>query len=268
MTTSLIQTSWRTATLATLAVITYLILGPVPEALLLDRAVPLGPEPWRLWSAHLTHSDPGHLFWDVTGMVLVGLLYEPLLGRRLWALLAIGGLVIALAVLFLSPEIDRYCGLSGLINLVVGAGLAASWRRGERLLAGFALLVAAKVLIEGLTGAALFTDTAWRAVHEAHQVGFAAGLLLEAVLGAKARTGDTPTTRPAGIWASTAREDFFPPPRSPAEKASPPMSDPGLDHGLYDQLSPLPENLTGEILDGEPHAQPRPTSQTSATTLS
>ena len=37
------------------------------------------------------------------------------------------------------------------------------------------------------------------------------------------------------------------------------MNDPARKLALYDQLMMLPENLTGEILNGQLHTQPRPT---------
>ena len=135
----LLSSSWRTASLALAAVILYGLSGPVPESLVLDWTTPLTAEPWRLWSAHLSHSDGAHLFWDVTGLLLVGALYEPLLKGKIWWLAAIGALAIDLGVITLAPEAGRYCGLSGLVNLIVGAGIPLGKGRAGSLEARFGI---------------------------------------------------------------------------------------------------------------------------------
>lgn len=171
-----------TLALALAAVGVYLILGPVPEGLILDRSIALGAEPWRTFTAHLAHSDPAHLLLDVVGLLLVGWLYEPVLRGRMSALLLLGMPSIVGAVMLLEPGVAAYCGLSGIVNLFVGAGLVAVWRAEPRdpLPILFALAVAAKILLECLTGQALFSDTAWAPVHSAHAAGFLIGVMLEA----------------------------------------------------------------------------------------
>jgi rhomboid family GlyGly-CTERM serine protease len=176
-----------TLALALAAVGVYLILGPIPEGLILDRSIPLGAEPWRPFSAHLAHSDPAHLLLDVAGLLLVGWLYEPVLRGRMSTLLLLGMPSIVGAVMLLEPGVAAYCGLSGIVNLIVGAGLIAAWRAEPRdpLAIVFAVAVAAKVLLECLTGQAVFSDTAWASVHSAHATGFLIGVMLEAARPAK-----------------------------------------------------------------------------------
>ncbi|SDW38817.1 rhomboid family GlyGly-CTERM serine protease [Thiocapsa roseopersicina] len=176
-----------TLAFALVAVGVYLILGPVPETLILDRSIPLRAESWRAFSAHLAHSDPAHLLLDVAGLLLVGWLYEPVLRGRMTALLLLGMPSIVGAVMLLEPGLAAYCGLSGIVNLIVGAGLAATWRAESRdpLAILFALAVAAKILLECLTGEAVFSDTAWSPVHSAHAAGFLIGIVLETARPAK-----------------------------------------------------------------------------------
>jgi len=170
---------WRSFAVALTALALYLVLGPVPEALILDRSISLLAEPWRLVTAHLTHSDRGHLFWDCAGLLLVSWLYEPLFGQRVWLVLLAGSLAIDSAILTLAPEVLRYCGLSGLVNSIVGAGLVLAWmERRDPLLVGFGLLIAAKVVIENLTATPLFTDISWPPLHLAHLIGLLTGILM------------------------------------------------------------------------------------------
>jgi len=170
-----------TLALAGAAIILYLVLGPVPAVLILDLAIPLSAEPWRLFTAHLAHSDRVHLGLDVAGLLLVGWLYEPLLRGRMTALLTLGAPTLIAAIILLEPGITAYCGLSGVVNLIVGAGLVAAWRARwtELLPLLFALAVAAKILIEVAGQEAIFSETAWAPVHAAHAAGFLIGAMLE-----------------------------------------------------------------------------------------
>ena len=167
----------RSAAVAIAGLLLYLAAGPVPESLVLARATALSSQPWGLVTGHLTHGDPGHLLWDSLGLLLVGLVYEPLLGRRFWLVLGAGLIAINGAFLWLFTGFDAYCGLSGLINALVGGGLIAALRTRDRWAIGFGLLVMAKVLTETLTGSALLTDTAWPALHGAHAAGLLGGLV-------------------------------------------------------------------------------------------
>jgi rhomboid family GlyGly-CTERM serine protease len=176
-----------TLVLALAAAGVYLILGPVPDGLILDRSIPLAAEPWRVFSAHLAHSDTSHLILDIAGLLLVGWLYEPVLRGRMTALLLLGMPSIVGAVMLLEPRVAAYCGLSGIVNLIVGAGLVAAWRAEPRdtLPILFALAVAAKIMLECLAGQAVFTDTAWASVPTAHAAGFLIGVVSATTRAAK-----------------------------------------------------------------------------------
>lgn len=71
----------------------------------------------------------------------------------------------------------HYCGLSGLINALVSAGLIQALRRRDLGAVLFGLLVLTKVLTESASGTALLTDTHWPAVPMAHVAGFVAGMM-------------------------------------------------------------------------------------------
>jgi rhomboid family GlyGly-CTERM serine protease len=169
---------WRSAVLIAVALLLYLLAGPAPQPMLLDLdPVSWSMRPWTLLTGHLVHAGPSHLHWDLAGLLLVALVYEPLLGERLWPVLLGGALAIDLGLgLGLGgPALERYCGLSGLINALVGAGLLAAWRCRDRAALSFGLLVVAKVTIEAATGDALITVTAWPPVPVAHLLGLAGG---------------------------------------------------------------------------------------------
>ena len=169
---------WRSATVALAAIVLYALAGPAPEHLVLTRGAALAAQPWGLVSGHLAHSDPGHLLWDAAGLLLVGLVYEPLLRARVWLALGVGALVIDIAFLAGMTEWARYCGLSGVINALVGAGLVVALRRSDAGAIGFGLLVLGKVLVESTSGTALLTDTHWQAVPMTHLAGVMAGVVV------------------------------------------------------------------------------------------
>ena len=76
------------------------------------------------------------------------------------------------------PALTRYCGLSGLLNSLLAAGLYMLWRETRD---PVVLLVAtgavANIAFEGLSGQTVFADIAWPSVPSVHGVGFAAGLV-------------------------------------------------------------------------------------------
>jgi rhomboid family GlyGly-CTERM serine protease len=186
---------WRSLLLALSALIVYAITGPLPQALVLDRSAALAAQPWTLITAHLVHTGGDHLLWDVLGLLLVGLVFEPLLRGRLWLVLAVGPLAIDGLVLSGLAGFERYAGLSGLINAVAGAGLVQALRAGDRLAAGFGLLVVGKVLFETFTGGTLLTNTAWPPALSAHILGLMSGAVTALLVGPSEPTRVGPALR-------------------------------------------------------------------------
>lgn len=169
---------WRTLLLAGLALALYLLAGPAPGALVYDRAAIAQGEWWRLLSGHWVHADGSHAGWDILGLLCLGLLFEPKLGRLLPLALLAGTAAVDLWLLT-GSGLARYCGLSGILNALLAAGLAAWWRELRSpaipLVAAGAL---AKIVVEIGAGEALFTRTLWPSTPIAHGAGFAAGALL------------------------------------------------------------------------------------------
>jgi rhomboid family GlyGly-CTERM serine protease len=169
---------WRSLLLAGLAVGFYLAAGPAPEFWVYARQGLAEGQLWRLLSGHLVHSDPAHLGWDLGALVLLGWAFEPLLRERFWYLLGVAALVIDAGLWFGLSGLARYCGLSGLLNALLAAGLWRLWRQHGRhpLVPAIALLSLLKPLWELSAGQALFTSTLWPSLPEAHLLGLAAGL--------------------------------------------------------------------------------------------
>ena len=178
---------WLTLGLAGLIAALFLAAGPLPEALLYDRAAIGRAEIWRLATGHLIHSDFDHLGWNLAALMILGGLVEttPGLGRAgLLLALSIGTVAVTATLWWAMPELDRYCGLSGVLNAVYVVLLAGEWRRsGSPILLILLAAGAAKIGVETVAGGALFTDPFWPSVPAAHLAGYLAGLATLPMIG-------------------------------------------------------------------------------------
>jgi rhomboid family GlyGly-CTERM serine protease len=168
---------WRTLLLSAIAVAACLALGPAPEAWVFDRAAIAQGEWWRLLTGHWVHSDWQHARWDIAALIVFGLLFEARLGWRLPLALLVATFGVDAWLWWGDPDLHRYCGLSGILNGLLAAGLVQLW---HDLRHPAVLLTAAgavlKIVVEMHAGQALFTQTAWPSVPAAHAVGLLCGL--------------------------------------------------------------------------------------------
>lgn len=172
-----VKAPWLTLLLGGSMLALFAGLGPAPTQLVYDRTAILGGEWWRLVTAHLVHSDVGHLAWNLGGLLLLGGLLEGISRAALSAALAIGTLAVDLVLLFGLPGMGWYCGLSGSLNALLVPLFAAGWAaRRSPLIPLMAALTLAKIGIEMASGQALFTETAWASVPQAHLAGWLAGI--------------------------------------------------------------------------------------------
>jgi rhomboid family GlyGly-CTERM serine protease len=153
--------------------------GAAPEALTYDREAIAAGEIWRLLTGHFVHSDPGHLAWNAAALYLIGSLLEDF-GRRQMGAAIIGGIAaVDLALWFGMPDLEQYCGLSGMLNALLVVTLAEGWQRTRHLLfAGAALVSVLKLVVEAMMGHGLLVQTAWPSTPMAHVAGFLGGTLL------------------------------------------------------------------------------------------
>jgi rhomboid family GlyGly-CTERM serine protease len=170
---------WRSLLLAALAIGAWTVCGPVPEAWVYDRLAVGQGDWWRLLTGHWVHSDGSHALWDVTALLLFGMLFEARLGWRLPLALLIGTVGVDAWLWWGAPELLDYCGLSGVLNALLVLGLLELWEEQHHpllpiILAGAAL----KILLELQLGEALLTRTAWPSVPAAHAAGYVAGWVL------------------------------------------------------------------------------------------
>lgn len=129
------------AVVAGVAVLLQLAGGP--EAWRVERGLAAA-EPWRLLAAHLVHVGWVHLGLNLAGLALVFALVGTALGPGQWTFVFLCCVLgIDLGLLLLSPGIEWYAGLSGVLHGLLAAGALAALGRspvtGGLLLGGLAL---------------------------------------------------------------------------------------------------------------------------------
>lgn len=99
-----------------------------------ERAALLDGELWRLFTAHLVHLGWAHWALNALGLVLCGVLANPLPSPgRLLACVAGLGLGVSLMLLAFDPSLTHYVGLSGVLYGLFVLTLWPQARRGDGL---------------------------------------------------------------------------------------------------------------------------------------
>ncbi len=145
-------------------------------------------ELWRLISGHLIHADFSHWAWNTLALIVLGSFLE-VRSRRLFAYSLLSG-VVAVDLLLLSPlaGIDQYCGLSGVLNALLGVVLFCYWLDTRSWLVVFsALLCLGKILLEMVFDTSLLTNISWPPLPAAHLAGVVGACALLVIIGGKAR---------------------------------------------------------------------------------
>jgi rhomboid family GlyGly-CTERM serine protease len=174
---------WRSIALTAVAIAAFLGLGAAPEAWVFDRVAIADGEWWRLVTGHWVHSDGDHAAWDISMLLLFGFLFEARLRWRLPLVLLAATLAVDAWLWWGVPGLRLYCGLSGILNGLLVAGLLAWWRETRHPLLLLTVLASAlKILIELHLGQALLTQTVWPSLSTAHVAGFLCGLAFHLIL--------------------------------------------------------------------------------------
>lgn len=141
-------------------------------------------EYWRLVTAHLVHLGWGHLWPNLTALLLIGALFEDLFDAGMWLLVAAAAAAsIDLGLLLVAHDVDWYVGMSGVLHGFVAAGALVAWRRGQSIGGLLAIGLAAKLAWEQIVGPVPFTAAAvgGPVVVASHLYGTAGGLVAAAL---------------------------------------------------------------------------------------
>jgi len=185
------KAEWRTAIpvryycpllLTALCVLAGLLPDTVVELLQYRRSEIQAGEWWRIFSGHLVHLSWSHLAMNLLGLWLICQLFP---GRRpatihclyRLPLLAVGT---SLGLLFWSPEISWYRGLSGLLHGLLVLVLLQHRQRQPRVDTLLLSLLAAKLAWEQVVGALPGSEgwTGGAVVVDAHLYGALSGVIL------------------------------------------------------------------------------------------
>ena len=114
--------------LSAAAVTAYLAFGPAPEGWVFDRGAIAQGEWLRLLTGHWIHSGDEHALWNIAALLVAGTVFEARLGWRLPLALVLATAGVDAWLWWGEPGLTRYCGLSGILNGLIAAGLYRLWR--------------------------------------------------------------------------------------------------------------------------------------------
>jgi len=141
-----------------------------------------------LLSGHWLHADGEHLLWNVTALLIIGSAIEAFSRRLLLASILVGTLSVDLLLLSPLSDLQRYCGLSGLLNTLLVSALYLHWRDTRSpLLLAVAAGAAIKLAVELQSGHSVFTQISWPPFTPAHLAGTLGGMALMIYLQAGSR---------------------------------------------------------------------------------
>lgn len=171
--------------LAIMLIVLHLLRPELSPWLEFDRSAIYQGQWWRILTGHLMHTNTWHLVMNLGGLALImllhGMYYRPL---QFWGILLLGNVLIGLALLFWSPQISIYVGLSGWLHALLVCGccidIQRQWSSGWLILAA----VFGKVVWEQWQGASQDVVTLIEAevATDAHLYGAVIGLLLYATV--------------------------------------------------------------------------------------
>jgi rhomboid family GlyGly-CTERM serine protease len=146
--------AWLVPGIVVLVAMALMLSGdPGREWLRFDRAAIAGGEAWRLLTGHFVHLGVSHTLLNLAGLVLVWVLVHRAFNSRQWLWVMAGSMAaIDVGLWFVSPQLEWYVGLSGLLHGMLAAGIVAGLaaRSSEALI--LAVVVAAKLAWEQFAG--------------------------------------------------------------------------------------------------------------------
>jgi membrane associated rhomboid family serine protease len=195
----MIQWPAITALLSTAAACLALLPPTLREALYFDYQRLIAGNGVGLVSGHWLHVDTGHMVWNVLALAILGALIESQSRRLLLWSLVLGTASVDLLLLSPLSDLVRYCGLSGLLNTLMGVVLFLLWNGTRSLMVpAIGLLWVIKTGVELQSGQSLLTAISWPPYAPAHLAGMVAAPL--ALLLGHRRGGDTAVGRKQPLW--------------------------------------------------------------------
>ena len=139
-------------------------------------------ELWRLLAGPLVHATAEHAIRDLGLLAILGLIYEPRVGRRFGLVLLASTAVAPGAAFLTEPSMVAYFGMSSTVHGVAAAALVCEWRQASGKpplwIVAASLIFPAALLLEYFTGPLIFhldLGQHIRSVPLTHLAGFAGG---------------------------------------------------------------------------------------------
>jgi rhomboid family GlyGly-CTERM serine protease len=134
---------------------------------------------WRVLTAHLVHLDLRHLALNLAGLGALWWLYAADARPRDWLAVAlVSALAIGLGLYLLSPSVQWYVGLSGVLHGIWAAAAVAAWHRWRTESVVTLAVLAAKLAAEQIFGPlSAGVSSGLPVVTVAHLYGAVGGLL-------------------------------------------------------------------------------------------
>jgi len=168
---------WITLGLFIFAALLYLTVGAAPSSLVYLTDQPLV-EWYRIFTGHWVHSDIEHASLNLIALLILGVVFEPVLKKRVLSVLLFSSLAVSIWTGFLAPDLKAYCGLSGILNSLLVYGCLTLWKQyQQKIYLLFILLAATKTIVEITSQQAMFSHTSWPAIPQAHLIGMLAGAI-------------------------------------------------------------------------------------------
>lgn len=168
-----------------------------------QRTAVLHGQVWRLLTGNLVHLGWSHLARDIAGLLLIWALFGRSMSERTWlCVLTVSALATGVGLLTLSPQVEWYVGISGVLFGMFCAGALLDART-HPLYAGALLLGMIAVIAWTVHAGALPGETAGlggQVIPQAHlygALGGAAVVLLRGVLSAATREQASDLRKPA-----------------------------------------------------------------------
>lgn len=166
------QIPWLSLGMAGVSLLLLLLPLDLREALYYDSAALGNDQYWGLISGHWMHVDRQHALWNAAALAILGSTIERRSRGQLFGALLFG--ILGVDLLLVSPmgTVQRYCGLSGVLNTLLGVVLWLYWRETRsRLVPLIGILCTIKIAVEMQLGGALLTSPGWPPFAHAHLAG-------------------------------------------------------------------------------------------------
>lgn len=168
---------WHTLVMAVIFVILHFLFLGLNGVLVYDRASISALELWRMFSGHVVHFNPDHLFWNILAFLIIGSIIETRSRVHLYGSMLFSFFGVSLWLFTGESSIAQYCGLSGALNGIFVYALYREWHeeRNPVLVAVFFGAIV-KIGFELITHDTIFSQVGKTSVPASHAAGLITGI--------------------------------------------------------------------------------------------